>query len=64
MTKRATTKPQWAIESGCLGKQLFTSLPLAREVAHRTSRAHDGAVQPYRCVKCDGWHVGSKNRSR
>lgn len=58
MTKRATTKPQWAIESGCLGKQLFTSSPLAREVAH------DGAVQPYRCSACDGWHVGSKNRSR
>ena len=64
MTKRATTQAAWRTASGCTGKQLFTSLALAREVAHRTSKAHSGAVQPYRCAVCDGWHVGNKNKIR
>lgn len=64
MTKRATPQPQWATESGCLGKQLFTSLPLARDVARRTSRNNSAPVQPYRCAQCDGWHVGNRNKFR
>lgn len=64
MTKRATKAPSWVIESGCLGKQLFTSPQLAREVARRTSRSHGDPVQHYRCAACDGWHVGGKNKTR
>lgn len=64
MTKRATRAPSWAVESGCLGKQLFTSLRLAQDVAHRTSRTRGAAVQAYRCLQCDGWHVGNKNKPR
>lgn len=62
MTKRPTPQPQWATQAGCQGKQLFTSLPPARDVAHRTSRSHGAAVQPYRCAVCDGWHVGNRSR--
>lgn len=64
VTKRATTAPQWVVESGRLGKQLFTSPKLAREAARRTSRSHGAPVQHYRCTVCDGWHVGGKNKTR
>ena len=57
-------EPQWATEAGCLGKQLFTDLVIARDVAKRSSRARDAAIQPYRCAGCDGWHVGSDNGKR
>ena len=63
MTKRPSHQPQWATESGCLGKQLFTDLSLAREVATRTNRSRNAKVQPYRCARCDGWHVGNRTNS-
>ena len=61
MTKHPTPAPQWATESGCIGKQLFTDLGLAREVAQRTNRSRNARVAPYRCHQCDGWHVGNQN---
>lgn len=43
----------------CEGKDGFTDLRRAQEVAERSRRRKGTNVQPYKCVMCGNWHIGS-----
>jgi len=46
-------------EEHCEGKQLFKSMRLAMETAHKQSKRHHGKYNAYHCRKCSGFHIGS-----
>jgi len=50
-------------EESCEGKQKFDTQALARRTADRINR-NGGRVRVYRCVVCDGWHLGGVSRPR
>ena len=46
-------------ERGCTSKAVYLT---RREAVSSTRRGHgtDGALHPYRCRYCDGWHLGHR----
>ncbi len=49
--------------TACEGKQRFATISLAQQVCQR----HRRSSQPrtvYRCLHCDGYHLGTPNRKR
>ena len=51
------------LERGCTSKAMFIS---RREAVSATRRGHrgDGALHPYHCGNCAGWHLGHPRRAR
>jgi len=45
------------LERGCTSKALFTSRREARSLV-RNGRRSSGALKPYHCRSCRGWHLG------
>ena len=45
------------IERCCTSKALFTSRREARSLV-RNGRRSSGALKPYHCRSCRGWHLG------
>lgn len=45
------------IERGCTSKALYISRREARSMG-RHGRRQDGAMRPYHCGWCGGWHLG------
>jgi len=45
----------------CAGKHGYDSRVLANEVAARSRRHRDAALQVYRCPCCAKWHIGGVN---
>lgn len=43
----------------CFGKVIYFDIRYARKVARLLWRHHRDAVAPYRCVRCNGFHLGS-----
>lgn len=52
------TRPLSESPAYCEGKFRFADFKAADKVAHRQSARRDKPVAPYRCPKCQGWHVG------
>lgn len=48
--------------SGCTGKTTYTDINKARQVARHISRMGDGRVDTYRCIHCNGFHLGHNVR--
>lgn len=48
--------------SGCTGKTTYTDITKARQLARRISRMGGGRVDTYRCIHCNGFHVGHNER--
>lgn len=49
------------IEKTCLGKKRFSSEKRAKNHYRHLQRCHLTAwhkVVPYKCIYCDGWHLG------
>ena len=55
----ARTADEFERRVSCNGKDAFADLQRAREVAQRGRRNKDCNVQPYKCVMCGYWHIGS-----
>jgi hypothetical protein len=54
-------------ERSCRGKQRHPTRAAAHaQLVHlvRTAGALYGRYQTYRCVWCDGWHIGHRSRYR
>ncbi len=49
--------------TSCDGKQRFASITLAQQVLRRNARTRQRRVV-YRCLHCDGYHLGTPNRKR
>jgi len=49
------------IERGCTSKALFIRRREARSMG-RHGRSQDGALRPYHCGWCGGWHLGHRPR--
>ena len=47
------------IDRGCTSKALFISRGEARSMS-RHGRSQDGALRPYHCQRCGGWHLGHR----
>lgn len=47
------------IDRGCTSKSVFVSRREARAMG-RHGRSQDGALRPYHCQHCDGWHLGHR----
>lgn len=53
----------WYELSACEGKLAFDSFSLAKKVARRRMRNGDRR-EPYKCVHCGKFHIGSARNSR
>jgi hypothetical protein len=47
------------MDRGCTSKGVFISRREARSMG-RHGRSQDGALHPYRCRYCEGWHLGHR----
>jgi hypothetical protein len=47
------------LERGCRSKGVYVSRREARSSA-RHGRTQDGALHPYHCQFCGGWHLGHR----
>lgn len=45
--------------AGCGGKRQYPDFSTANRMAKTTSRNIDEPMQPYRCMFCSRWHVGT-----
>jgi hypothetical protein len=43
---------------GCGGKRRYTTFERAQKDAMHTSRANEEPMHAYKCVPCNGFHVG------
>jgi len=50
------------VERGCTSKAYFVSRAEARSLS-RHGRRQDGAMRPYHCHTCAGWHLGHPRRA-
>lgn len=62
-------RDQEARIASCDGKDRFTSYRIAKRIADRQAKRHNGPCEPYRCRFCNTFHVGTpaesvKNRAR
>ena len=57
MTERHEPHPDYQ----CTGKHAYDSRVLANDIARRSSRRRDAALQVYRCPCCTKWHIGNVN---
>lgn len=60
-------EPAFSAESTCLGKVRFDSRSVAATVQERRRKGRKTQCrksQIYRCSACQGWHLGTPNRSR
>lgn len=47
-------------EAGCIGKHRFDNQHTASQVARKFGQRHHGAHCIYRCIACNGWHIGNQ----
>lgn len=47
--------------AACDGKKTYTDILHARRVARALREHHAEHVAPYRCVRCNGFHLGSSD---
>ena len=47
-------------ERGCRGKRLHLSMESAKIGAKQMHRKFHKKYNAYRCLFCDGWHVGTR----
>ena len=50
--------------ASCDGKRIYTDILRARKVARAINEQHNECVLPYRCVHCNGFHLGNAERTR
>lgn len=48
--------------ASCDGKRIYTDILHARKVARAIHEHRDDRVVPYRCKRCNGFHLGSAER--
>lgn len=44
----------------CVGREVFDNWQLAQKVAKRRNRKDKVTASPYRCERCQGYHIGNK----
>ena len=45
--------------ASCDGKRIYTDILHARKVARAIHERHNDRISPYRCTRCNGFHLGS-----
>lgn len=45
--------------ASCDGKRIYTDILHARKVARAIHEHHNDRIAPYRCKRCNGFHLGS-----
>ena len=45
--------------ASCDGKRIYTDILHARKVDRAIHEHHNDRVAPYRCKRCNGFHLGS-----
>lgn len=52
------------VMASCHGKDRFPSFDHAIRVARAMNRRNDECTEPYHCLVCDSWHVGTVDRKK
>lgn len=50
--------------ASCDGKRIYTDILHARKVARAIHEHHNDRIAPYRCKRCNGFHLGSTDREK
>lgn len=50
--------------ASCDGKRIYTDILHARKVARAIHERHNDRISPYRCTRCNGFHLGSADREK
>lgn len=50
--------------ASCDGKRIYTDFLHAREVARAIHEHHNERIAPYRCKRCNGFHLGSADHEK
>lgn len=50
--------------ASCDGKRIYTDILHARKVARAIHEQHNDRIAPYRCKRCNGFHLGSADNEK
>ena len=50
--------------ASCDGKRIYTDILHARKVARAIHEQHNDRIAPYRCKRCNGFHLGSVDHEK
>ena len=50
--------------ASCDGKRIYTDILHARKVARAIHEQHNDRISPYRCKRCNGFHLGSAEHEK
>ena len=50
--------------ASCDGKRIYTDILHARKVARAIHEHHNDRIAPYRCKRCNGFHLGSTDHAK